>query len=518
MSNKFYITTPIYYPNAEPHLGHVYTTICADVLARFHRLVGDETFLLTGTDEHGVKMVQTAAEKGVEPCQLADRVSGVFKSLWQELDITHDDFIRTSSPRHHKCVQSIISRLLANKDIYLGTYEGWYDEGQEEFVTETEARTRNYIAFNGKPLAQFSEPSYFFRLTKYADRLLDFLNSHPEFILPQERFNEVVSKLKAGVQDLSISRATLKWGIPFPNDPAHVVYVWIDALSNYISALDYGTDNDARFRRFWPADLHLIGKEILWFHAVYWPCILLSLGEPLPRQIFAHGWWLSGGRKMSKTEGNFIGIEKLREAAGAYGMDTLRYYLLRTASFGNDLNWFDAELSRSFTELSNTIGNCLNRVLKMVFKYRGGVLPTREPDALLLPVDYALMNQTQALFPALQAAYAACQLHQCALLPVELARSINVYIEAAAPFKLARDPAKAGRLDTVLNITTQGIYTAMAGLLPVLPHQAIEGLSQLGVQANGRKFEQLALPLADGHVLTEGTPLFQRSTAGYNLP
>ena len=509
--SKFYVTTPIYYPNAEPHLGHVYTTICADVLARFHRLAGDETFLLTGTDEHGIKMVNTAAEKGLEPHQLAERMSGVFRSLWQELNITHDDFIRTSSPRHQQCVQLIIKRLLASGDIYLGTYEGWYDEGQEEFVTETEARTRNYTAFNGKPLTKFSEPSYFFRLTKYVDRLLAVLTSNPDFIQPSERYNEVVSKLKEGVQDLSISRTTLKWGIPFPNDPEHVVYVWLDALSNYISALNYGTDHDDRFQKLWPADVHLIGKEILWFHAVYWPCILLSLGEPFPRKIFAHGWWLSGGRKMSKTEGNFIGMEKLRGEISNYGLDSLRYYLLRASCFGNDLNWVDAELARSFSELSNTVGNCLQRTLKMVARYRNSLLPARGADSLLTPADRALINQTQALLPALSTAYEELQIQRCALLPVELARAINVYIETTAPFQLAKDPAKARRLDTVLNLTTQGVYTALAGLLPILPHKAQEGLNQLQVPAGTVSWRNLSLPLPDGHALSEGKPLFQRA-------
>jgi methionyl-tRNA synthetase len=337
------------------------------------------------------------------------------------------------------------------------------------------------------------------------------LISNPDFIQPSERYNEVVSKLKEGVQDLSISRTTLKWGIPFPNDPEHVVYVWLDALSNYISALNYGTDHDDRFQKLWPADVHLIGKEILWFHAVYWPCILLSLGEPFPRKIFAHGWWLSGGRKMSKTEGNFIGMEKLRGEISNYGLDSLRYYLLRASCFGNDLNWVDAELARSFSELSNTVGNCLQRTLKMVARYRNSILPAREADSLLTPADRALINQTQALLPALSTAYEELQLQRCALLPVELARAINVYIETTAPFQLAKDPAKARRLDTVLNLTTQGVYTALAGLLPILPHKAQEGLNQLQVPAGTVSWRNLSLPLPDGHALSEGKPLFQRA-------
>src|SRR4051812_16312613 len=338
MSNrKFYITTPIYYPNAEPHLGHVYTTLAADAIARYHRLTGDRTFFLTGTDEHGIKMVKTAAEQGIEPQQLADRVVAVFENLWKELHVTHDDFIRTSSDRHKSAVAKIVGKLLLKDDIYLGSYEGWYDEGQEEFVTETEAKQRQFLAFNRKPLVRYKEPTYFFRLTKYSPRVLEYIEQNPQFIQPDSRRNEVISKLKAGVEDLSISRATLKWGIPLPHDPGHVLYVWIDALSNYISALGYGTDEEAPFRKFWPADVHLIGKEILWFHTVYWPAILFSLNIELPKQVFAHGWWTAEGRKMSKTEGNFIDLEKLRTVIANHSLDSLRYYLLRAAPFGSDL-------------------------------------------------------------------------------------------------------------------------------------------------------------------------------------
>jgi len=270
MSKRFYLTTPIYYPNAEPHIGHVYTTLAADTIARYHRLVGDDTFLLTGTDEHGIKMVKTAADQGIDPALLTDRVVAVFQEVWKELRVTHNDFIRTTSPRHKQGVTKIVEQLVANGDIYLGEYAGWYDEGQEEFVTETEAKSNEYkSAISGRPLVRYSEKSYFFRLSKYADRVKKHIEAHPEFVQPQSRRNEVLSKLSAGVDDLSISRATLKWGIPMPNDPQHVVYVWIDALSNYITALGYGSDDPSLFQKYWPADLHLIGKEILWFHAFY---------------------------------------------------------------------------------------------------------------------------------------------------------------------------------------------------------------------------------------------------------
>src|SRR5690242_16841907 len=302
MAEKFYITTPIYYPNAEPHLGHVYTTLCADAVARYHRLRGDDTFFLTGTDEHGIKMVKTAAAQGVEPQVLVDRVVAVFQDVWKEFRVSNDDFIRTSSDRHKQAVTKIVEKLVANDDIYLGSYQGWYDEGQEEFVTETEAKANEFkSSITGKPLTRYKEPTYFFRLSKFVPQIIEHIEANPQFIVPVSRRNEVLSKLRAGVDDLSVSRATLKWGIPLPHDPAHVVYVWIDALTNYITALGYGSGDDAKFRKYWPADVQVIGKDILWFHTVYWPALLLSLGVELPKTVAAHGWWIRGGKKAGKS-------------------------------------------------------------------------------------------------------------------------------------------------------------------------------------------------------------------------
>ncbi len=512
MSHRFYITTPIYYPNAEPHLGHVYTTICADVVARYHRLSGEETFFLTGTDEHGVKMVKTAGEQGLEPGQLADRVVAVFENLWEELKITNDDFIRTTSDRHKKAVQKIVQKLVDKGDIYLGSYEGWYDEGQEEFVTETEAKARNYLAFNRKPLVRFSEQSYYFRLSKYASRVLEHIEGNPQFIRPESRRNEVISKLKAGVEDLSISRATLKWGIPLPHDPGHVVYVWIDALSNYITALGYTSDDETRFKQFWPADVHLIGKEIMWFHTVYWPAVLMGLGLELPRQVFAHGWWTSEGRKMSKTEGNFIGLDRLRGVIAQHSLDALRFYLLRAAPFGSDLDWSDADFATSYNELANVVGNCLNRVLNMANKYLGGVVPADPGSAAGEDATFAAFIARYETFAAdLAARYGLLALQDCVLLPVELARLTNGYIDARAPFKLAKDPAKAEELKAVMWRSIQAIYRVLVGLLPVLPEKAAAGLAQLGVDVAGKSLEQLlAQPLPAGHKLGAGTPLFPR--------
>jgi methionyl-tRNA synthetase len=509
MSRKFYITTPIYYPNAEPHLGHVYTTLCADTIARYHRLAGNETFFLTGTDEHGIKMVKTAAELKVEPQQLVDRVVQVFVDVWKEFHVTNDDFIRTTSQRHKLAVTKIVEKLVANDDIYLGSYEGWYDEGQEEFVTETEAKANELkSAVTGKPLVRYKEPTYFFRLKKYAPRVLEYIEQHREFIQPESRRNEVISKLRAGVEDLSISRATLKWGIPLPHAPGHVLYVWIDALSNYITALGYGSDDQSRFKEFWPADVHLIGKEILWFHTVYWPAILFSLGLPLPKQVFAHGWWTAEGRKMGKSTGNFIDLEKLRDISSKYSQDALRYYLLRAAPFGSDLDFSHADFDKSYNELANVVGNCLNRTIKMIGRYRDGVVPDiSEDDA----IDEHLVAQTAKLASNIEQAYEKLELQQCALLPVELARATNGYIDATAPFSLAKDPAKTKRLDTVLNRSANAIKSALVALLPVLPEKAAAGLSQLGVATDGKTIsELLKSDLAHGHKLGEGQPLFPK--------
>jgi methionyl-tRNA synthetase len=506
---KFYITTPIYYPNGEPHLGHVYTTLAADTVARYHRLAGDDTFLLTGTDEHGIKMVKTAEAAGIEPRVLADKNVAVFQQVWKELHVTHDDFIRTSSDRHKVAVGKIVERLTANGDIYLGSYEGWYDEGQEEFVTETEAKSHEYkSAISGRPLVRYKEPTYFFRLTKYAARVLAHIESHPGFIQPETRRNEVLSKLRAGVDDLSVSRATLKWGIPMPHDPGHVLYVWIDALSNYITALGYGTKDDARFRRYWPADVHLIGKEIMWFHTVYWPAMLMSLGLDLPRTVFAHGWWTAEGKKMSKTLGNFIDLEKVRSLVSTYGEDAFRYYLLRAAPFGNDLDFTKADFVKAYNELANVLGNLLNRSLNMLNKYRGGALPA---GAASEDIDHNLVRQTESLAGHLREAYIKLDLQQACLLPLELARAANGYIDATRPFSLAKDPAQSGRLDTVLNLAAQATRAALAGLLPVLPEKAAAGLRQLGVESEGAALQQLVTRAQPpGHRVGQGQPLFPR--------
>jgi methionyl-tRNA synthetase len=478
------------------------------VVARYHRLRGVPTYFLTGTDEHGTKMEKAAQQAGVEPLALATRYADIFRQVWKELKISNDDFIRTTETRHKSAVQNIVRKLHDTGDIYLGSYQGWYDEGQEEFVTETEAKGNEYKSkISGKPLTRYSEPSYFFRLSKYVPRIIDYIERHPEFIIPASRRNEVLSKLRAGVDDLSISRATLKWGIPLPHDPAHVVYVWIDALTNYITGLGFGSADQSKFDRFWPG-IQVIGKDILWFHTVYWPAILFALGVAPPKQVVAHGWWIRGGRKAGKSTGGITTLPEIRDLVSKYGLDALRYHLLRAAPFGSDLEWTQEEFDKSYNELGNVIGNCLNRVLKMVEKYRGGALPAvgAREDA-----DRNVEELTAKLGDSLAASYDRFELQQSALLPVELARAANGYIDATAPFALAKDPAKASRLDTVLNLSTQAIHHALAALLPILPDKAAAGLRQLGVDDTGADLRRLlSEPLPAGQKLGTPDPLFPR--------
>jgi len=509
MNSRFYITTPIYYPNGEPHLGHIYTTVAADTVARYHRLNGEETFFLTGTDEHGIKMVKTAAEKKVTPRQLADEMAGSFESLWKELQITNDDFIRTPQDRHRETVQHVVNRLLENGDIYLGSYTGWYDEGQEEFVTETTAKENQYKSeINGKPLTRYEESTYFFRLKKYVPRILQHIADHPEFIQPDSRRNEVVSKLKMDVEDLSISRASLEWGIKMPNDPKHVVYVWIDALTNYITVLGYGrAGQDELMKKFWPADVHLIGKEIMWFHTVYWPAMLMSLGLELPRTVFAHGWWTADGKKMSKTLGNFIGLEQIRTLRAQYSFDAVRYYLMRAAVFGSDLDWSDREFAAAYDDLSKKLGNCLNRVTNMTARYCDNTVPAAGD---LEEIDRNVLAIAEALPAKLADAYARLALQDCATLPIEVVRAVDGYIEATQPFKL-KDPSQHARRNTVLNIMARGMHAALVGLLPIMPEKAAAGLKQLGVDAGGKTLSDLFKNVPDaGHKLGEGSALFPR--------
>lgn len=376
----FYITTPIYYPSGKLTIGNAYTTIAADTMTRYKKSRGFDTFFLTGTDEHGLKIEQKAEAQGIKPQKFVDKMADSYKDLWKMLDVSYDRFIRTTDEDHVKAVQKIFERLLKQGDIYLGEYTGWYSVEDEEYFTESQLAEvyrdddGNVIggkAPSGHEVRLVKEPSYFFRMSKYADRLLQYYKDHPDFILPHSREKEMVNNfIKPGLEDLSVTRTTVDWGIPVPSDPKHVVYVWIDALSNYITALGYGSDNDALFKKYWPADVHLVGKEIVRFHTIYWPIMLMALDLPLPKQIFGHGWVLMRDGKMSKSKGNAVYPEMIVKR---YGLDALRYYLMRAIPFGSD-GIFTPEdfVERVNFDLANDLGNLLNRTVSMINQYQDG--------------------------------------------------------------------------------------------------------------------------------------------------
>jgi methionyl-tRNA synthetase len=519
MGETYYVTTPIYYVNDVPHIGHSYTTIAADVLARYHRSAGRDVRFLTGTDEHGIKIVKAAAQKHKTPQELADEVVVHFQQLWKDLNISHDDFIRTSEPRHEKRVQELVSRLVANDEIYLGKYEGWYDEGQEQFVTESTARENDYkSAISGQPLARYSEPSYFFRLRKWVPKLLEHIEANGGFLQPEARRNEVVSKLAQGVDDLSISRAQEKlggWGVPMPNDPTHSVYVWIDALCNYRTALglpEIGDARDGEAARYWPCDVHLIGKDILWFHAVYWPCMLLALDVPLPKCIFAHGWWTSEGKKMSKSLGNFISREQIAEICREYSRDVFRYYLLRAVAFGADGDFSrEALRSRYNNELANGVGNLLSRTVNMIERYFDGVVPKAEQA-----VDEAaeVRRAADALADAAPAAMAECRFDRYLDGVAALVTATNRFIDVTEPFRLAKDDSQRERLGGILYACGEAVRLVLEYLRCVMPEAAEAGLAQLGWTAVERGLDEVGRwgALEGGTRTRKAQPLFPRKS------
>ena len=470
MVDRFYITTPIYYVNDMPHIGHIYTTVMADIMARYHRLRGADVYFLTGTDEHGQKIEKAARTQGIEPLALADRVVARYHNLWRTLDISNDDFIRTTQPRHQRAVTEMIRRMTAAGDIYAGEYSGWYCAGAESFVPDSQVSDGRDLE-SGYPVERLSEPSYFFRLSAYQQRLLSWYRDNPACIRPETRYNEVVRFVESGLKDLSISRASLRWGIPFPEDPAHVVYVWLDALTNYVSALGFGGEGDDLMGRFWPADLHLVGKDILRFHCVYWPAFLMSAGVELPRQVFGHGWWLRDQAKMSKSVGNVVRPDALMERFGA---DALRYFLAREMTFGQDASFSDeAFLTRFNADLANALGNTASRTLAMVDRYLNGRTPG--PGA-----EGAVPATAADTVTRYHAAVAELEPHRALEAAWQLLAAINGFIQERAPWAMAKRAQDRPQLDATLYTAMEGLRIAALLTQPVMPAISARLLRQLG--------------------------------------
>jgi methionyl-tRNA synthetase len=505
MKPTFYITTPIFYVNGAPHIGHAYTSIACDVLARWKRLDGFDVFFLTGTDEHGQKVEKAAQDAGMPPQEFTDRISAVFLAMGAELGITNDDFIRTTEERHKSACAALWQKLVDAGDIYLGSYDGWYAVRDEAFYDEAELTTRpdgTRVAPSGAPVEWVQEPSYFFRLSAWADRLLAFYEANPDFIAPNSRRNEVVSFVRGGLRDLSVSRTSFRWGVPVPGDPAHVMYVWLDALTNYITAAGYPDENAPRWR-YWPADLHVVGKDILRFHAVYWPAFLMAAGIATPKRIYAHGWWTASGEKMSKSLGNVMDPAEL---IATYGLDALRFFLLREVPFGNDGDFSRRALvSRLNVELANDLGNLAQRSLSLIARNCEGRLPARGP---LREDDTAMLAAAEEL-PRLLRERLDRQAFGEALEEVwKVIRAANAYIDHQAPWALRKtDPV---RMEAVLRVLADVIRVVATVLQPFMPGSMGRMLDQLGVPADARDLASLAAPLPAGTTLPPPAGVFPR--------
>ena len=513
----FYITTPIYYPSGKLTIGNAYTTIAADTMTRYKKSRGFDTFFLTGTDEHGLKIEQKAEAQGIKPQEFVDKMANSYKDLWKMLDVSYDRFIRTTDDDHVKAVQKIFERLLKQGDIYLGEYTGWYSVEDEEYFTESQLAEvykdddGNVIggkAPSGHEVRLVKEPSYFFRMSKYADRLLQYYKDHPDFILPHSREKEMVNNfIKPGLEDLSVTRTTVDWGIPVPSDPKHVVYVWIDALSNYITALGYGSDNDSLFKKYWPADVHLVGKEIVRFHTIYWPIMLMALDLPLPKQIFGHGWVLMKDGKMSKSKGNAVYPEMIVKH---YGLDALRYYLMRAIPFGSD-GIFTPEdfVERVNFDLANDLGNLLNRTVSMINQYQDGqVAPVAAEQDEFAKDLIKTANETIAEY---QKQMDALHFSQALDSVWKLISRANKYIDETTPWTLNKE-GKNEELAKVMTNLAESLRLIAILIAPVMTQSPVKMFEQLGLDWKNDDQKKLDFGGFDWNIkVTEKpTPIFPR--------
>ncbi|TDL75067.1 methionine--tRNA ligase [Peribacillus frigoritolerans] len=505
---SFYITTPIYYPSGKLHIGHAYTTVAGDAMARYKRMRGFDVMYLTGTDEHGQKIQRKAEEIGVTPQKYVDDIVSGIKDLWSKLDISYDDFIRTTEDRHKEIVEKVFAKLLEQGDIYLDQYEGWYCTPCESFFTERQLENGN-CPDCGRPVEKVKEESYFFKMSKYADRLLKYYSENPEFIQPESRKNEMINNfIKPGLEDLAVSRTTFDWGVKVPGDPKHVIYVWIDALSNYITALGYGSENDEKYKKYWPADVHLVGKEIVRFHTIYWPIMLMALDLPLPKKVFAHGWLLMKDGKMSKSKGNVVDPVTLIDR---YGLDALRYYLLREVPFGSD-GVFTPEgfIERVNFDLANDLGNLLNRTIAMIQKYFDGEIPAysgpkTEFDGELTAFSKDTIVKYEEAMEKMEFSIALNALWQF------ISRT-NKYIDETQPWNLAKDEENREKLGSVMYHLAESLRISGILLKPFLTKTPDKMFEQLGIQEASLKewtslseFGQLSQVK-----VSKGVPIFPR--------